>query len=494
MSIYKELSYDQDIDTVKGIQFSVLSPEEIVNRSVVEVTKSDTFTGNEPVPGGLFDPRMGTLEYNKLCRTCEQKNIFCPGHFGHIRFARPVFNVMFYDIIRKALRCVCYRCSKILVSPDGGDDAIVAAAGDENSGRKDDKVEKARKLLARKIPNHKRWEAMSELCGKVKKCGECGAKQPAKYTKDGILKIMAEWKDGTETTTQEVTPEDAIRVFARMTDKDIEALGFSPVFNRPEWMVMTVMPVPPPAVRPSVTNENGQRCEDDLTHKLCDIVKVNNQLRAKIEKTNTQNDQVGHLTQLLQYHVATFMDNHIPNLPPAQQRNGRRLKSISDRLKKKEGRIRGNLNGKRVDQSARTVITPDPYISIDELGVPIKIAMNLTYPEVVNEYNKEELLKMVHNGPDVYPGAKYIRKKNQGNTIMLRRIPDRESIVLDRGDAADSKTIVLEEGDIVDRHLRDGDYVLFNRQPSLHKMSMMTHKVRVMEYQTFRLNPTVCSP
>ena len=137
--------------------------------------------------------------------------------------------------------------------------------------------------------------------------------------------------------------------------------------------------------------------------------------------------------------------------------------------------------GKRVDFSARSVITPDPNIDIDELGVPIKIAMNLTFPEIVNEYNIDELYRLVYNGNDTYPGAKYIRK-NEGNgyrTIRLKNLK--------------KENIVLKYGDIVDRHLRNGDYVLFNRQPSLHKMSMMAHKVRVMQYETFRLN-VCCTP
>ena len=177
--------------------------------------------------------------------------------------------------------------------------------------------------------------------------------------------------------------------------------------------------------------------------------------------------------------MATFIDNSIPGINPAQQRTGRLLKSLSERLKSKEGRIRGNLMGKRVDFSARSVITPDPNISIDELGVPIKIAMNLTFPEIVNQYNIQKLTELVRNGPDVYPGAKFIKKPKNGNqTKWLKKI--------------DRSTIVLEEGDIVERHLLDGDYVLFNRQPSLHKMSMMGHRIKVMPFNTFRLNPLVC--
>lgn len=506
MSIYRELSYDQEIDVVRGVQFSVLGPDEIVRRSVVEVTKSDTYNGNEPVIGGLFDRRMGVLEHNRVCATCEQKNIFCPGHFGHIKMARPVFHPMFFETTRKLLKCVCHRCSRLMVSTE--------------STKKEFASEVKRIMQIKNM--HKRWDAMIKLCGntRLRRCGDdmeeadghrvaseddmemgdaaenaageasrqegekdtgCRARQPTRYVKEGAMKIVAEWKDGSETTQREITAEEVLRIFRRITEKDMELLGFHPRWNRPEWMVCTVLPVPPPAVRPSIIEENGQRREDDLTHKLSDIVKYNQQLKQRIEQGKGTEENLKVLTNLIQYHVATFMDNQIPGLPVAQQRNGRKLKSIADRLKKKEGRIRGNLNGKRVDQSARSVITPDPYISLDELGVPVRIAMNITFPEEVNQYNIEELRRLVRNGPDTWPGAKYVRMSRDGVTKTLK-YADREKTALD-----------LQEGDIVDRHLRDGDYILFNRQPSLHKMSMMCHRVKVMPYQTYRLNPTACS-
>lgn len=479
MSIYKELSYDQDIDVIRGVQFSVIGPQEITQRSAVEVVKSETYSGNEPVIGGLFDPRMGVLEHNRYCSTCQLKNIFCPGHFGHINLAKPVFHPMFFDTVRKLLKCVCYKCSRPIVS---------------SRSNKDDFKDEIKKILLMKSPK-KRWDAIVKLSSatKLKKCGDdqvdnddnngCQARQPTRYTKESSMKIIAEWKINNEPTVAvELTAEDILRIFKRISDADIELMGFNPRWNRPDWMICTVLPVPPPAVRPSIIEENGQRREDDLTHKLGDIVKFNVQLKARIDSGKGTEEQLKVLVNIIQYHIATFMDNTIPGLPVAQQRNGRKLKSIADRLKKKEGRIRGNLNGKRVDQSARSVITPDPFISLDELGVPIRIAMNLTFPEQVNEYNIEELQRLVRNGPLHWPGAKYIRKQVEGFTVSLKFSSDTEKMASE-----------LAIGDIVDRHLRDGDYVLFNRQPSLHKMSMMCHKVKVMPYQTFRLN-VACTP
>lgn len=466
MTLYKELSYENDFDTIKGIQFCILSPEEIQKRSVAEICTSESYNGNDPVINGLFDPRMGVIEHNKLCVTCQQRNTFCPGHFGHINLAKPVFYIQFYTMVRNLLKCVCFRCSKLLVNPESDD---------------------VKALMNKKTSRQKRWETIYKLSQRVKRCGMnnmegCGAKQPT-ITKDGMLKIGMEWRDaGNEENNKKIVlnAEDVLKILRRISDRDAEILGFSPKYNRPEYMICTVLPVPPPAVRPSVRNDTGQRSEDDLTHKLSMIIKTNNQLKAKIEKG--QKEQIDMITMVLQYDVATLIDNTIPGIPQSQQRTGRPIRSLTERLKSKEGRIRGNLMGKRVDFSARSVITPDPNISIDELGVPIKIAMNLTFPEVVNVYNRDRLIQYIRNGPDIYPGAKYVRKTNEHRTIRLRNI---------NRDELNTLVEKLEDGDIVERHLSNGDYVLFNRQPSLHKMSMMSHRVRVMPYNTFRLNVMV---
>lgn len=465
MSIYRELSFENDIETIKGIQFSVMSPEEIINKSVCEIISTDTYSGNEPIIGGLFDSRMGVIENDKICKTCNQKNTFCPGHFGHIKLAKPVFYIQFFDIVRKILKCVCFRCSRILLDPNNP---------------------LLQKMMSKKFSRQKRFDFVYKCCTKIKRCGQenkdgCGAKLPNKITKENIGKIIMEWKEEDVIKKQVFNAEDIYIILKRITCEDGEILGFPDNVNRPENLICNIFPVPPPSVRPSVRNDTGQRCEDDLTHKLCDIIKTNNTLKQKLEKDSTSVDQIDYWYILLQFHVATFVDNQLPGIPPAKQRTGRPLRSLTERLKSKEGRIRGNLMGKRVDFSARSVITPDPNIDINELGVPIKIAMNLTFPEIVNKYNIDKMYALVNNGNDVYPGAKYIRK-NEGNgyrTIRLKNLS--------------KDKIVLNYGDIVDRHLRNGDYVLFNRQPSLHKMSMMAHKVRVMPYDTFRLN-VCCTP
>ena len=465
MSIYKELSFENDIETIKAIQFTIMSPDEIEKKSVCEIVSTDTYSGNDPIIGGLFDSRMGVIENDKICKTCNQKNTFCPGHFGHIKLAKPVFYIQFFDIVRKIMKCVCFRCSRLLMDPENP---------------------LLQKMINKKFSRQKRFEFVYKCCSKIKRCGQenkygCGAKLPHKTIKENIGKIIMEWKEDDIVKKNIYNAEDILLILKRITNDDANILGFPHTINRPENLICQTFSVPPPSVRPSVRNDTGQRCEDDLTHKLCDIIKTNNTLKQKIDRDSTNPDQIDYWYILLQFHIATFVDNQLPGIPPAKQRTGRPLRSLTERLKSKEGRIRGNLMGKRVDFSARSVITPDPNIDIDELGVPIKIAMNLTFPEIVNEYNIDEMYKLVHNGNDTYPGAKYIRK-NDGNGYRTVRLKNLKK-----------ENIVLKYGDIVDRHLRNGDYVLFNRQPSLHKMSMMAHKVRVMQYETFRLN-VCCTP
>jgi DNA-directed RNA polymerase II subunit RPB1 len=315
-------------------------------------------------------------------------------------------------------------------------------------------------------------------CGQETEDG-CGAVQPSKYERQGIARIAAVFHDEDDARQDQMMEVEYVhRLFRRISDEDVDFMGLSRHWCRPDWMICTVLPIPPPQVRPSVVQDNNTRSEDDLTHKLFEIIKYDQALRAKMEG-NSPRHVIDEMTSVVQYHVATLVDNQIPGVAPSAQRSGRPLKSIRQRIGSKEGRIRYNIQGKRVEFSARSVITPDPNISIGELGVPLEIAMNLTFPERVTQYNKDKLYKLIQNGADVYPGAKTIIKSD-GRMVSLKHV--------------NAKEIVLYNGDVVNRHLLDDDMVLFNRQPTLHKMSMMAHRVKVLPYKTFRLNVLVCRP
>jgi len=330
-----------------------------------------------------------------------------------------------------------------------------------------------------------------DACKSVQVCPETNQLQPAFRLEGG--KITAEYRERKRGEEDEELPDAAERkitmtaervheIFKQISDADCAAMGLNPAHSRPDWMVLTVLPVPPPNVRPSVTVDSSSRSEDDLTHKLAEIIRANANLRKQIAN-GAPAHVVLEFTDLLQFHISSYFDNTVAGQPRATMRSGRPIKSISERLKGKNGRIRGNLMGKRVDFSARSVITPDPNLSVDQLGVPWSIALNMTFPETVTPYNIERLKRLVENGPHPPPGqtgARYIIRED-GTRLDLRFLKK-------------SSDRHLEFGYKVERHMVDGDLVLFNRQPSLHKMSIMGHRVRIMPYSTFRLNLSVTTP
>ncbi|KAG1671615.1 hypothetical protein FOA52_006846 [Chlamydomonas sp. UWO 241] len=455
---------------VTGVQIGVWDADEIRKYSVAKIDSSDTYEKGRPKPGGLSDLRMGTMDRARagglVCTTDGADCIDCPGYFGHIELAKPMYHCGFIKTVIRVLRCVSYHTSKLLA--DRADPKFIQGL------RIRDPERRLRHLVG--------------MCASKRVDEATGAPQPA-YKMDS-MKIMLEFpkpkneeeEPETGERKQELSAERAYEILKRISDEDCKAMGFDTRFTRPDWMIMTVMPVPPPPVRPAVMMDSSARCEDDLTHKLAEIIRANNALKRQ-DMNGAAQHIINEFSQLLQYHITTYMDNTLPGQPPAMQKSGRPIKSISQRLKSKEGRIRGNLMGKRVDFSARTVITGDPNIGIDELGVPWSIALNLTFPETVTPFNIEKMQALVNNGPHPPPGetgAKYIIREDgrRINLAYMRAESDRR----------------LELGDKVERHLVNGDLVLFNRQPSLHKMSMMGHRVKILPYSTFRLNLSVTSP
>lgn len=458
-------------DLITGVQFGITSPDEIIRRSVVEVTTDKTYQGNNPVPGGVFDARLGVIDSGKICPTCKHTNMQCQGHFGHITLARPVYLYQFLEYIEKILFCVCMNCSNLYIPFTDEKKAELLASPLSGVLRLGD-------IRAQTVEY--KAKALKAAKGGAVKCTYCSTNVLKKVEKvTGTVCTLHSLVLGTDNTDVAIQPEMVLRCFQRMSDETIRILGFSPKYSHPAWMVCTVLTVPPLTVRPPVVMEDNQRMDDDLSHKLIDIVRANQKLRDMIDKGQPR-DYIEQHTTHLEFHVATYVDNDIKGVPPSAQRSGRPLKTLKSRMGAKTGRVRGNLMGKRVDFSARSVITPDANIDVDELGVPIEIATNLTKPEIVTPYNRDRLYSYVKNGPAKHPGAKSIYLKSDKRTISLKYVnPD---------------MIELNEGDIVHRHLIDGDHVLFNRQPSLHKGSMECHRVKVLPYSTFRLNVSATKP
>ena len=452
----------QAIKSIDGIRFSVWSPTEIRKYSVAEITAPETYDEDGmPVQGGLMDGRLGTLEPGQKCLTCGNTAARCPGHFGHIELAEPVLHIAFIDNIYKLLQSTCRSCARLKVPQE-----------DLEAFRKIKTKEAAYTVISQKrIP-----EQIIEKAKKAKECPHCGKTQyELIFTKPTIF------VEKTEIGEHRLLPITIRERFSQILDEDLELLSYDPVTARPEWFILQALPVPPVTVRPSIILETGIRSEDDLTHKMVDIIRVNQRLKESKE-AGTPPLIVQDLVDLLQYHTTTYFDNEVSGIPQAHHRSGRPLKTLTQRLKGKEGRFRGSLSGKRVDFSSRTVISPDPNLDLSEVGVPESVAMKLTIPEIVTEWNIERMRKLVINGPDKFPGVNYIVRPD-GVKIRLDFVEDRSTIAE-----------TLELGYLVERHLADGDIVMFNRQPSLHQMSIMAHYVRVLPGKTFRLHPSVCPP
>ncbi len=446
---------------IDEISFGLISPKDLRKQSVVEVQTPDTYDEDgAPITTGLMDGRLGTLEPRQRCKTCGNTAIRCPGHFGHIELAVPIVHIEFTKIIFDLLKTTCRNCGRILMS----DEAAKKVRG---------KIERNMQLLG-VVPDEVFKGIIQDI--KTKQCPHCAATQ-FKITFEKPTKFIEQTESGSEPLTPSMIRER----LERISDEDLEILGFNPKVARPEWMVLQVLPVPPVYVRPSITLESGIRSEDDLTHKLVDIIRINQRLKENME-AGAPTLIIQDLSELLQYHVTTYFNNEASGIPPARHRSGRALKTLSQRLKGKEGRFRSNLSGKRVDFSARTVVSPDPSLDINEVGVPTEVAMRLSVPEKVTAWNIEEMKKLVINGPENYPGALYIIRPD-GKRIRLEFVVDREKIAE-----------AVELGFIVERHLKNGDIAIFNRQPSLHRMSIMAHFVRVLPYKTFRLHLCVCPP
>ncbi len=423
---------------IKSIDFGFMSPKMIKDMSAIKIEHAELYDPDGyPIDGGLTDLHLGVVDPGLRCRTCGGTIGQCLGHFGYLELIKPVVHPLYGKKIYMLLRATCRKCSKPLVS------------GEEMKAMKN---------------------ALNEIYKKKKAtCPHCGEKQ-----KDIEFQKPTSYREG----PVELTSEEVRQRLERMTDDDLEYMKIKG--GRPEWFVLTILPIPPVTVRPSITLETGERSEDDLTHKLVDVVRINERLRKNLE-IGAPDFIIADIWELLQYHVSTLMSNEISSLPPARHRSGRALKTIVQRLSKKEGRFRGNLSGKRVNFSARTVISPDPFISINDVGIPLEIAKEMTIQAKVTKNNVNELKKVILNGPRKHPGANYILRSDG----MRKKITE------------DNKKEISEEidvGYIVERHLIDGDITLMNRQPSLHRMSMMAHRARIMPYQTLRINLAVTIP
>lgn len=458
------------------IKFSLFSPEMIRKMSAAKIIIPDTYDDDGyPIDGGLVDTRLGVVDPGLRCKTCGGRVKECPGHFGHLDLVRPVIHVEFAKQILFVLKSSCASCKRVYISKERLEEIakeVEKEAAPEPAESAEGRVQAAPDVPVLTEEEPKKEEKKKGKKEKAaKKCNRCGIDIPE-------IKLLkpTSFSKGKDP----MLPSDVRDWLAAIPDEDLRELGFDPLYSRPEWMIITALPVPPVSVRPSITLETGERSEDDLTHKLVDIIRINQKLEANINAGAPQLI-IEDLWELLQYHVTTYFDNETANIPPARHRSGRPLKTLAQRLKGKEGRFRYNLSGKRVNFSARTVISPEPNIRLDEVGVPKAMAEELTIPMTVTEWNMEDAKRYVLSAE--YPRAIYILRPD-GKRL---RVGDTEEAKKEHAEQ-------LKVGWVLERQIVDGDISLFNRQPSLHRPSMMAHHVRILPGKTFRLNPVVIPP
>ena len=482
---------------ISHLQFGLLSSDEVQRLAEFQVCTRELFSmpSRTAAKGGCLDPRLGVSDKISSCATCKRKLVDCAGHYGYIKLALPVFHIGYIRHTLHILQCICKTCSRVL---------LVESEAQQY-------LRKMRHPRSDVLAKSSQFKKIIEKCKKVKHCPHCHAvngtvkkvagaptlklvheRYKGRHMEDELEELYNSLESAMELNKEiqplikassppmeDMLPTRVLELFAKIPDDDCETIWTNPFFGRPENLIIQHLLVPPVPIRPSVAMDlGGGSNEDDLTVKLQEIIDVNVALELALTKgphTRTIMEE----WDFLQTQVAQYINGEMPGLP--RPIGTKPMRGLCQRLKGKQGRFRGNLSGKRVDFSARTVISPDPNLRVDQVGVPERVAKVMTYPESVSRYNLEKLRLCVRNGPCVHPGANMIRLA--GGFVKSLAFGDREK-------AAKS----LRVGDVVERHMEDGDVVLFNRQPSLHKLSIMAHRVKVMEWRTFRFNICVCAP
>ncbi|KAJ4299119.1 DNA-directed RNA polymerase III subunit C1 (rpo31) [Kalmusia sp. IMI 367209] len=507
----KEQVVDKIPARIKHIQFGIYSNPDIVNQAVLEVSDRNVYdltpaADNTRVltANGPMDTRMGISTKTGKCTTCGEGLNECNGHFGHIKLALPAFHVGYLKHIIEVLNCICKDCSRVLLDvPErrrylhtmrrpGMDNLQRTATAkkimEECRKKKNCPYCGALNGTVRKVPGHplkvihNRYDAFLRSTAKTKKTplGRREFEQSFETAKAVNTEVDKNFKKAVD----DMHPLRTLKLFKNISPDDCELLAMIPEDARPEMLIWEYVPVPPVAIRPSVMQEAGAT-EDDITNKIGDICHISSIIRAGLAR-GFPLQILMEQWDFLQLQIAMYINSETPGLK--QQGLQKTMRGFCQRLKGKGGRFRQNLSGKRVDFSGRTVIGPDPNLAIDEVAVPERVAKNLTYPEKVTRYNIDYLRERIKNGPYKHPGANGINKHN-GRSLSLA-ILARDLTGEKLKDAAKK----LQIGEVVERHIRDGDIVLFNRQPSLHRLSILSHRAKIRPWRTFRLNECACNP
>ncbi|CAL4127007.1 unnamed protein product, partial [Meganyctiphanes norvegica] len=476
------------VRNITDIQFGVLTAQDMQQLSHAHIVSSDLYTNNAvtrmPAEHGVLDKRMGVSQKDANCETCAKNLTDCVGHYGYLDLARPVFHVGYFKNTIHLLQNICKVCAHVLLKPE----------------LKQKMCEQAKRItsyLAKKLF----YKSVNEKCKKMTMCINCQTKAVKMQFKKKFHNVLQTSRNGVvyipqfdtaleynkelesqmnNAAVEFMDPCKVRELFERIPLSDLPLLCMDQKFSHPKDLILTRLLVPPNCIRPSVISElKAGTNEDDITVMLTEIIFLNN----LINKRSTGKIQsIQDAWEHLQLDVA-FMINSEISVPIDISMARKATRGFVQRLKGKQGRFRGNLSGKRVDFSSRTVISPDPNLRINEVGVPVEVATQMTYPEKVTPHNINFLRQLIRNGPSKHPGALFVEPRSTPGIKKSMRYVNRER-----------QANELKQGDTVERHLVDGDIVLFNRQPSLHKMSIMSHRIRVLPWRTFRFNECVCTP
>lgn len=483
---------------ITELDFDILGSKETRKMSTVTVTKSDFYeptAESPPMPGGVLDLRLGATTSSQRCLTCKNDNVLCPGHFGSIELLFPVFNPGYYTHILHVLKCICKTCSHILLPKTD--------------------INKRLKSFWRpgSLGVYSRLDKMNALvkeCQKCTVCPHCGAiNGPIRKTKNYLIiwHMVGAKNDSLRSSftsqfenlkipeqlsqeqieanvSEDLTPTRVWHLFDNIPAREIPLLTYSKKISTPADMIVRSFIVPPNGIRPSVISPGEGSTEDDLTMRVREAIDYTIQFRKAVESGDTSRNFASKWN-FVQQTINGMINSQLPDTSIKKNKKDKAVIGFAQRLKGKRGRFRINLSGKRVNFGGRSVISPDPNSKVDQVTVPLEMAKILTFPVVVNEYNYDMLCNCIRNGPNNYPGANYVQMLDRPNKISLRFSNPQliKNIIRD-----------LKYGDIVERHLINDDVVLFNRQPSLHRISIMAFRAKIMPWRTLRFNVCACSP
>lgn len=457
---------------IKEVGFSLFSPAEVRAIGIVEIreAKPDLRQSNKEDIQSLYAKSLGPSQNRVQCPTCNLKSPECTGHFGFIEFPERrngekirILHEGFLPMIAALLRCVCKACATPIIS--------------ENEAKRGG-------LL--RYTGEKRLRKTAELAVKRDSCNckdgglTCNYNNPVYVLgkeKGNFIRYHA--KDEKKLDLDKMpalTPTEIYEIFRRITPEHLELLGFAPGI-RPENMILENILVLPTSTRPPRII-GDKVTHNDLTNLYLDIVRTCNMIRGGL-KSDEEEEAIRGLYTL----ISTLFNNSKGKYHYTNGRPHRTLKCV---ITGKGRLIRGFTQGKRVNFCIRSVASPNPNLRLSQVGVPRHLAKIVTYPELVDISNRERLQGYVDTGKvnQITRGS----GPSKGKVLNVIAMPDK----------------ILRIGDTVDRHLMGprtengvyipGDYILVNRQPTLHKMSMMGMEVVIVPENTIQMPVSICAP